>query len=304
MKKYFVMDVGGTQLKSCLLDENGGIVSDILLRDSKAKESKEEILQNFYEAIAALVETSREEVSGLAFAFPGEFDYENGISLICGLDKYDSVYGVNLKKEFRKMICRGPLCGHCRNPEKMPILFINDVEAFAVGAAKEDQKALALAIGTGAGSAFVDGGKAAPKGCAGVPENGMLYDKPFLGKRMDDWLSKRGLMELSEKMTGKKMDGAELAGLAVKGNVGAKEVYREFGRLLETAVHPYLLAFAPDTCVLGGQIMKSFPLFGNEIEQLCTELGIQLEVITKTSEMTFQGLYKMLKQNADSIEER
>ena len=35
-------------------------------------------------------------------AFPGPFDYEQGISLMKGLNKYDQIYGMKIPQELRK----------------------------------------------------------------------------------------------------------------------------------------------------------------------------------------------------------
>ena len=65
-------------------------------------------------------------ISGLRLAFPGPFDYENGISLLQGLDKYDTLYKVNLREELCKHLPEFHLCPN-------EIKFINDAAAFALG---------------------------------------------------------------------------------------------------------------------------------------------------------------------------
>ncbi len=294
MKEYIVFDVGGTEIKSCLLDEDGERQCEVLQVPSKAKGSKEEIMENFYWIIKSLAEKSDGQIYGMAFAFPGEFDYERGISLIKNLDKYDAIYEVNVKETIRKWICENEIRKQFQNPEQMPIIFVNDVEGFALGAAWNCRKAMAVVIGTGAGSAFIKNGKIAPRGKDGVPQNGAIYGEPFHGKRIDDWISKRGIMELSKRFTGKAMEGAELAGCVKNGDEKAAAAYLEFGRYLEEAVEPFLLKFQPDVCILGGQVMNSYSLFGDAIEKKCEELGIEIEVVTKTSETAFYGLYRAL----------
>ncbi|MFQ9762219.1 MAG: hypothetical protein ACLRYE_02830 [Gemmiger formicilis] len=56
-------------------------------------------------------------------AFPGPFDYKNGICLLQGLDKYDALYGCNLRRAFSEI---------SGLPEQR-IQFINDAAAFALG---------------------------------------------------------------------------------------------------------------------------------------------------------------------------
>lgn len=300
MSKYMVVDVGGTQIKGCLLEENGEPSgTDMIEIPAKAKESKDVILDNFRALFEALTAKSEDRVAKMAFSFPGEFAYPQGVSRLAGLDKYDALYGVSLRQEFRQIICENNLRNRYENPENIPILFQNDVEAFAMGAAETDKRAFALAIGTGAGSAFLENGKPVTEGTAGVPENGWIYACPFRGKRIDDWISKRGLMELSRERLGRSLDGAQMAELCRNGDKRAAEVYQEFGRMTAQAIEPFLRKFKPQECILGGQIMKSFPLFGEAPKELCRNLSIELKVVTETSRAAFAGLYKVLTEETE-----
>jgi len=59
-----------------------------------------------------------DELLGIAFGFPGPFDYQNGLCFIQGQSKYDHLYQVNIKDELKKLL----------NFNKS-ILFCNDAEA-------------------------------------------------------------------------------------------------------------------------------------------------------------------------------
>lgn len=43
-------------------------------------------------------------MKGIRLAFPGPFDYEQGICLMKGLDKYDRLYGINLRQVFSERL--------------------------------------------------------------------------------------------------------------------------------------------------------------------------------------------------------
>ena len=81
-------------------------------------------------------------------AIPGPFDYENGISRMQGLNKYDAIYGIPLEKKSRRA------CGTWIST----IFVLHDIEAFALGEAggncRDVDKILCVCIGTGAGSAL------------------------------------------------------------------------------------------------------------------------------------------------------
>lgn len=299
------MDVGGTEIKAGIFDEDGAREGEIRTFPARSRKNRETVLDNFCFVIRSLAESSaaaghpaqscavpeqREEngvPAGIAMAFPGPFDYERGISLMKGLDKYDSIYGVPLKDAIRQ---REPSLAQTK------MIFVHDVEAFAVGcagagAAAGKEKVLCLCIGTGAGSAFLKNGKALKGDFKGVPENGWIYNTPFRDSCIDDYLSVRGLQEISRRHLGRKADGQELYQLCQAGHPEALAVYEEFGEILQECMEPFLLSFAPNALVLGGQISKSFAYFGQKLRNTCNHLNIQIIMEDNTSFRTMQGLY-------------
>ena len=89
-------------------------------------------------------------IAGAGFAFPGPFDYKNGISLMKEINKYDSIYGVSIETEIKKKL---PIL------QKIPFKFLHDIEAFALGEYyfgldAKPNRVFCLCIGTGTGSAF------------------------------------------------------------------------------------------------------------------------------------------------------
>ena len=126
-----------------------------------------------------------------------------------GLNKYDAIYGIPLEREIK---ARVPELGSAR------FLFLHDIEAFALGESwygncRDVDKILCVCIGTGAGSAFVENGKTVKTG-KGVPENGWIYQQPFGDSILDDYLSVRGLEQISLAVTGKEMcirDSAQIS---------------------------------------------------------------------------------------------
>ena len=114
-----------------------------------------------------------------------------------------------------------------------------------------------VCIGTGAGSAFVENGKTVKTG-KGVPENGWIYQQPFGDSILDDYLSVRGLEQISLAVTGKVWSGKELYGLVKAGNMEAEEVWRRFGADVAAGLLPVLEEYRPDLLLLGGQIAKKF----------------------------------------------
>ena len=291
---YLMLDVGGTGIKGGVLDRNGFLKGNIRTFPARANDSRENIFRNFadiLEEISMDIPERDAVFRRIGMAFPGPFDYERGVSLMQGLNKYDAIFGASIQNE---ILCRikdqERLCGEdCR------FLFLNDVEAFALGECRFGRAAgcervLCLCIGTGAGSAFVDHGKIVKKG-KGIPEQGWIYNTPFLEGRIDDYISARGLKRLAREEFLTSINGAELYDLAREGDLRAKRVFARFGTWVLAAIEPFLLQFVPDGLVLGGQIVKSYPFFGEELDRYCGKRQISVYLSQDTSRRTMEGLY-------------
>lgn len=303
MAAYFLMmDVGGTGIKTGIFNQEGELLGEIESFPARSRESKEIIFSNFasiIEQMGGKLPGKEDTFQGIGMAFPGPFDYEQGISLMKGLDKYDEIYGYRLPEEIQKRIKKKSLLSEdgCR------FLFLHDVEAFALGesrfgSASDLNRLFCLCIGTGAGSAFVENGAAVKQG-KGVPQNGWIYDTPFKDSIIDDYVSVRGLRKQAEGCFLKIPDGAGLYCLALDGDERAKEVFKSFGRDVLQAITPFLREFGPDALILGGQISKSFSFFGEDLECFCNEQGIRIVLTVDTSRRALEGLYVRLKEKQE-----
>lgn len=288
-KPMLCLDVGGTELKGAVVAD-GRVLTPIRHFPSRSHEGRETLLQHFVGVFQELKnqEGVPEEIGGLRLAFPGPFDYENGICRVQGLDKFDALYGVSLREE---LFARLP--GWVKSPAD--IRFVNDVAAFALGEihygdAKGSARSMSVCVGTGCGSAFGMGEKLAPNGTPGIPDGGEIYPTPFMGKCIDDIVSKRGLMELTAQRLGTPLEGAELSARVAAGDEQAAACFLEFGTRLRDAVEPFLRAYRPDCLCLGGQITRSFSMYGAPLQALCKELGVTVYIAADTSVLAMQGL--------------
>lgn len=284
------LDVGGTEIKGAVVS-SGELLTEISHFPARSGEEKDVLLEHFEKVIRALASKAGQTLDGLSLAFPGPFDYENGICLMRGLDKYDAWYNVNLREElFRRL---ADLL-----PDAQSIRFINDAAAFALGEihfghAKGSGRSMAVCIGTGCGSAFGLKNGLAPEGTLGVPPNGYIYPFPLLEGCIDDYISKRGVMRLTKEWFGKAMEGAELSALVLSDDTRAAACFAEFGERLCDALEPFLYHYRPDCLCMGGQITRSFSMFGGPLQDLCTQLGVRLFVTADTSKRAIQGLYAL-----------
>ena len=281
---YLCLDVGGTEIKAAPLDANGKMLSKIQYFPAMACADKKTLLEHFAHIFTSICPADKVPIE-IDLAFPGPFDYENGICLLQGLEKYDALYGCNLRHAF------AALSGL---PQKR-IQFINDAAAFALGeltfgSSRQAHKTLFTVIGTGCGSAFGVDGFLAAKGTLGVPPHGYFYNAPFMDSCVDDYISRRGLEKLTKDLLGTPLDGRALAARVAAGDTQAASCFLQFGVLLRDALSPQIEAFNPDMICLGGQVMRSAPLFLSPLEALCNEKNIKLSVTQDTSMRTMQGL--------------
>jgi glucokinase len=265
-----LLDVGGTGIKAALCDGTGHI-TPAKVYPSRAGEGKEALLCHF----SNIIRETRDAAPGGALgavrmAFPGPFDYARGAPLLNGLAKYEALYGVTLPDALDA-------------PPGTGWMFLNDVDAFALGAIEKfglGGRVVFLCLGTGAGSAFSVGGKISADESEGIPPGGWVYPLPFLDGRIDDFLSVRGLAKL----------GGGLSPLELSGRPEGLAVYVEFGGRLRDAMAPVVARFRPDAFVLGGGISKSAALFQEPLATLLKGFRAELIVAEDTSALIFKGL--------------
>jgi glucokinase len=249
-----------TAIHSCPLDSSGPAVAVL---DALAAVGRQ--------AIAADEEA---EVLGIGMAMPGPFDYEQGICYICGLTKYDQLYGVNFRQE---MVARFPGI----TPEA--VRFVNDARASLLGeihrgAAVGARRVIGLTLGTGIGSAFAVDGRIV-ESSAGVPPGGYIYCLPWRDGTIEDVISSRGLQQRYRQATGETCDVREIATRASR-DPAAQKAMQDFGHALGEVLLPLVESFAPDVIVLGGAIAKSAALFVRTTQTVLAQTKARLAVST------------------------
>lgn len=284
-KRYICVDVGGTEWKAAPLNGEGTPLAPLRYVPAHAEQEADALLERF---AALFREMDCAHADGLRLAFPGPFDYGAGICLVRGLNKYDRLYGVNLRQELSRRL----------DFPADRIRFLNDADAFALGEmacgeAKGARRCLFVCIGTGLGSAFGIDGRIAPPGTPGIPEDGRLYHIPYRGAQIDDHLSRRGLAALCEEQLGEPLDGKELALRTQAGDSRARDCWRVFGERVREALLPWVESFQPQVLCFGGQITRSASLFLPPMDDACRPLGVRLYVTADTSFRALQGLTKI-----------
>ena len=171
------VDIGGSHLSACLVNMHNNTIIKNSYRECliDAKQPALKILNDWCSLIKDTIQT---HINSIGIAMPGPFDYNNGISKILNLGKYDQLFGVNVKLYFASAL----------NMQPNQIHFINDAAAFALGEFQKEPKyksILALTLGTGFGSTYIN---------EGIPLNKMLYNIPFKESIANDYFSTKWLI--------------------------------------------------------------------------------------------------------------
>ena len=234
------------------------------------------------------------QIAGAALAFPGPFDYENGVSHM--EHKLHSLFGVDLKAGLATRF-------HWRQEQ---LRFLNDAAAFTLGeagagAGREAQRILGITLGTGIGGAFairsangVHIADSRPGNREGVPTGGELWNLPYSGDTaahpgagtiVEDFVSTRFLRHHFQVLTGREEEVSAIAETAQKqsaqpcpdpppppsprpnpgdqqaAHCRARQAFADFGRHLGQALNQHASAFRPDVVVIGGGIARAASLF-------------------------------------------
>lgn len=292
MRNYFIaLDVGGSSIKSALVDSLGNVITNISVRDSLANEDKNTILKNFIEIIKLHIlegEKLGGNIEGVGIAFPGPFDYENGISLIKDIGKYESLYGVNLKKELETFF------------SELEFKFKNDAHLYALGECnfregKNFNKLLCICIGTGIGSAFIEN-KSLLYEDENIPKEGWIYNTSFKDSIADDYISTRGLLRIAEKANISISNGKELYDLACSNHQEALNVFKAFGKNLKEFMELYVKKCNIEAIVIGGNISKAYEFFKEDLEKMCSDNNITILISEDSTESTLIAVPMLFKK--------
>lgn len=278
------VDIGGSHVTGGLVGRKGFALSrgslTRLTLDTNGPQA--DVLDGFAKAILGAAANDLSRVAGIGFAFPGPFDWANGVCLITPeQNKFRNLYRVNIRQELQKRLAY-----------KGPIGFVNDAAAFgigeyAAGAARGASKVLALTLGTGFGASFLADGKPVIAGPSVPPPDGELWHVAFEKGIADDAFSTRGLVAAWKAASGETLPGAkEIDALARGGDSRAERLFTEFGTRLGMFLAPWIHSFGVETLVLGGNIAKSLDLFNAGLRGVLGEtLAVKLSVLGEDAQI-------------------
>ncbi len=268
------LDIGGSHISSAVVKQlNDARIAVAYNRSAvESMADKESILSQWKYGIMKSIDNILGDIEAVFVSIPGPFDYENGISLMDGMNKYQSLLNMDVKS-YLSEICA---------VDKEHIYFYNDAQAFLLGEIYhhklKDTKVVGLTLGTGLGSALY--------------ENGIVNDlnygsANFRNGISEDYISTRGIISYVNNRFGVKFNNVKEL---VSSNQHEKEVENSFRFLTEALaefISIYVLPLKADYIVIGGSIAKSSHLF---LENLQITTNIPIKIASMDDLNIFYGM--------------
>lgn len=249
MTNYMVFDVGGTDVKYAVINDNGEF-----LKKGSSPSSK----HDFEKFKSDLLEITREnrqkyQVAGLAFSTPGGVDSESGV--IGGASALPCIHGPNFKEIF------GSETG-------LPVEIENDANCAALGevwkgAGKNNSDVLFVVIGTGIGGAVVKdrkihkgvhlhGGEIGYMVLDTTKENGLMKFRTWSELAATASLVRHAAQAKGIDSTG--LNGKMVFEAAEAGDEDFQKVIDDFYLNLARGIHNIQYVFDPEKIIIGGAI--------------------------------------------------
>lgn len=287
------VDIGGSHISSAAVNGNDFVIipGTYFSGAVDSKASKEVIIKKWADIINQTIQIIQEtydyslsDTIGIAFSMPGPFQYETGIAMFEGNDKYESLYNVSVSEELLKYL----------STQNVSFRFLNDASCFGVGGSLKQEselnsKVIAITLGTGFGAAFLDNKLPITQG-SNVPHNGCLWDKPFEDSIADNYFSTRWFLSQYESITGNKLtDGVkEIAGIE---DYSTAKIFDDFANNLSEFLAPFIIDFQADLLILGGNIAKSNRLFLTKFQEnlKSKNIDIVISIVENTEQTSILG---------------
>lgn len=274
---FLLLDVGGTYIKSAVFSKEGDLWENAAeIHPTHSDASAEQILCGMGEVIAKATErilASHHVLAGVGVSFPGPFNYFTGVSLM--KHKFQNLYGISLLDYLRTLPQVTP---------EVPVVFGHDANSALEGemwkgAAQGHLQAAMVTLGTGLGFAY------AKQGLVQMNETGgpalSVYSRPYRDGILEDYVSRRACLRRYAELTGAVFEGdvVDIAQAAREGHPAAKQTFVEMAAALAEGIRPLLRENEIDCLVVGGQISKSFDIFGESIRHALSDLPFLKKIV-------------------------
>lgn len=260
---YIGVDIGGSHITAAHVDATTFKVIENTLKRERvaAMDSAEVILQSWMNVLSSLIVRENGENTKIGIAMPGPFDYEKGISMMQNQEKYDALYGVNVKEILAQRL----------DIPESDIVFINDAEAFlrgelASGAAADKERAIGITLGTGLGSTSNGSGTTLDMNWA---------FRPFKDSIAEEYISTRWFLKKYKEITGEEVKNVEVL-LETADEAVKNEIFEEFSDNLSIFLNDFIAQEQPQVVVIGGNIAKTWDHFIGQLTAKITDKTVAI----------------------------
>lgn len=280
------IDVGGSHIACAVVNiAHGELLPGTLTRvDVDSMASADNILGAWAKALNKTLGCfGSARPAGIGFAMPGPFDYRNGISQM--QQKFPALFDMSIVSELQPLLDAD---------SSLPMRFLNDATCFAIGEAwlgegRDAHKVVAVTLGTGFGSAFIEAGVPVVER-DDVPGEGCLWHLPYLDGIADEYFTTRWFVRHFKAVSGRETSGAKMvADLARGGDSVALGVFERYGKNLGEFLAPWLKKFATDVVVFGGNISGAYDLFSpslrDSLELAYPDAAIEVSLLGEKAAM-------------------
>ncbi len=271
MTKRIGIDVGGTNVKIALVDENGKIIYSNSV-PTYAQMGYEYTVNNIKQAIRDLMKetnTESKDIQGIGFDFPGQVDYKTGVVKLA-----PNIPGwVNV-----------PIAQMIEDEFHIPTRIDNDVRCAALGelkfgAGKGCENFVCITVGTGIGSGLVINGQLVRGAANAAGEIGhiklQMHGGPICGCGdtgcLEAFASGPSIvaMAVDYLKSGKSAKFREMAGVdgeitpyivakaAEAGDPVAKRIYEIMGEYIGMGLVSVINLLNPEKVIIGGGVAES-----------------------------------------------
>ncbi len=283
MKKAIGIDIGGTYIKSGIVDETGRIIKSQQLPTLAEKKQRDVVLSQIEKSIKFLYD---DDIEGIGIGTPGIVDDEGIVYESPNLPGWDNL---NLKKIFEEKF-------------KKRVVVENDVNTIAwgeylFGAGRGSKTMICITLGTGLGGGIVKDGKLLRGGKYSAIEIGHIpidYRGPkckcgnygcierFVGR---DYIVERAINGIKKGIKTKiyELVNGELDKITPKiisdaynlGDKLAEEIWIDVGICLGAMFSGLVNLLNPDVIVIGGGISQAGKILFDTVEKTIKERAMK-----------------------------
>ncbi|RJP29048.1 MAG: ROK family protein [Candidatus Omnitrophota bacterium] len=268
MKQNFIIafDVGGTNLKSALLDSANNIIdsSSTSTSDFKSKDSLIHAIVNQASGIKSRNKLNNQRILGVGVGLPGPVDFKNGV--VYSLTNIPGWRDVPLKKLLRKKL-------------GLDVFVDNDAKLMAMaefhaGAAKGANTAVCITLGTGVGGGLIIDGRlhrgfnnaAGELGHMPLNEAGAKCNCGSYAC-LETYIGNKVIMGKAKNAFGRQVSLEELSRMSKADNGIAKKIWRDSGRQLGIVLSGIVNLLNPDCIVIGGGVSNAGKVLFDEVRR-------------------------------------